>query len=125
MCNKYALKSPCNNCPFVRGNPFAERKTLSQDRIEDIVNDTVLGDDYFSCHKTTHGRADSEMMCAGHLILAEKINPMGNIVHRMAAMMSVFDPQALNMGADVYDTAEEMINAYAPDGDDWFGVRMD
>jgi hypothetical protein len=66
----------------------------------------------FQCHKTNvkvGGKGDP-MHCAGALIFAEK-NGNETQLMRIAGRLNMYDPNALDMDADVFDTMDEMLDA--------------
>lgn len=103
---QFDLKKPCKDCPFIRGNSF--EKSLGRTRVEQIANDTVLGDKTFQCHKTLDKNAQH---CVGAIVMAEKINPGGNLSLRLAKLAGADFTKIT--ADDVYDSVEEMLDAYS------------
>lgn len=105
----YSLKSPCKDCPFVKGNYFAKNKALPVSRVKDILQSSVLGDSGFTCHKTKEG---DEKQCAGSLILYNKVNKGGNILHRLATRLGHHNPDSMKNVHTVYDDILTMLKSY-------------
>lgn len=96
---KFDLKSPCVDCPFVKGG--SANLTLRPGRLEEIVRD-IRKDMSFTCHKTL-GKASSEQQhCGGALIFLEKEN-LPNQMMRIAERIGLYDPNKLKMGAKIID----------------------
>jgi hypothetical protein len=110
---KMDLRAPCANCPFRTDvEPY-----LHPARAEEIVVAITEQDATFSCHK--HNQFDDgeaietrdSQHCAGALILLEKIE-RPNQWMRIAERMGWYDRDRLKMDSPVYDTPEDMIDAY-------------
>lgn len=102
------LKKPCKGCPFRKD---CTDGWLGEERINEIIVDTVLGDKYFPCHKTTDLPERDQSLCAGKLLLESKVKPYGNKSTRMAIAFK-FMPGGYEYlsGAElVFDTIEETI----------------
>ena len=104
----YKLIRPCSNCPFRSDLPVSQRGWLNH-RIVEIVENTILGNSTFTCHKTLSGThsedSDSteyypngtEQQCAGALIMAQHEGVLfNNQAHRLAARLGMFNPDNLN-----------------------------
>lgn len=82
-----ALTSPCAKCPFRKD---CMPGWLGEERMAGICNDTVMGDQYFTCHETTDLPQRKQRLCAGKLILEERANPKGNSSTRVAIALGFF-----------------------------------
>jgi hypothetical protein len=115
---KMDLRAPCANCPF-RSDvvPY-----LTIERVEEIIAAITDGDASFSCHKHNSFGEDDEgdsmtiegpdaQHCAGAMILLEKIE-QPNQWMRIAERLRIYNRHRLKMNAPVYDSPEEMIEAY-------------
>lgn len=106
---KFDLKTPCKDCPFVKGNTMK----LHPERVNEL--DDGLRHTTFSCHKTVeYDDEDGEgydtedtQHCAGALILLEKEGRPGQM-QQIAQRIGMYDPAKLNMEAPVYDSFDEM-----------------
>jgi len=58
--------------------------------MEQICNDTVMGDNYFICHETSDLPKKKQRLCAGKLILEGRVNPWGNSSTRFAMALKFF-----------------------------------
>jgi hypothetical protein len=118
---KYAMKTPCKNCPFRSDKVFP----LHPGRVESILDGITHGDQTFSCHKTTshddedcedyaesdtHIPTSDEQHCAGAMILLEKLE-QPNQMMRIAERVGLYDRTKLDMEAPVYDSLEDMQDA--------------
>lgn len=102
----YSLKTPCDNCPF-RSDV---RPYIHPERVKEIVGQP------FSCHKTTTAKGRSNLHpkaqhCAGALILLEKMEEPHQLM-RIAERLKLYDRTKLDMGAPVYNSAKEMLEAH-------------
>ena len=108
--------SPCPDCPFVRGAFLGLRRK----RKEYIAAGLLKGDSQFTCHKHITGETDEEtgdyiigkkdQHCAGALITLKKEGALfDNAPIRIAAIFGMYDPDALDMSADTYNSMEEFI----------------
>lgn len=117
--HEFALKKPCENCPFRREGAIRLRPGRMTGIINDMLENDHLG---FSCHKTVHcGKggdwveltgeyipSGNEMQCAGaSIFLLKQGRP--SVVMRVAMAFGKMDPDALiaEHGASVVDSAEE------------------
>ena len=106
------LKSPCGNCPFRSDVKFH----LSRARAMEFAQ----SDEIFLCHKTLDyeteggdGRgADTELTqaCAGYLIMRTKEHNPGKAMI-MLRLLGLFDAGELNIGAPVYASQSEFVEA--------------
>lgn len=97
---KFDLKKPCKDCPFIKGS--STNLTLSEERLDDIVNDISNNDMTFTCHKTLDLAKSEQQHCAGALIFLEREdNP--NQMMRIAERLGLYDRRELNMTADIID----------------------
>lgn len=70
----------------------------------------------FPCHKTAevidgeYIATDKSVHCAGALIFAEKQEAPTQMM-RIAERLGMYDRRKLDMGADVYDSLDEMVSA--------------
>lgn len=107
----FANTTPCDSCPFRKDHPYAEG-WLGKKRMTEIIEETVMGDGTFQCHKTYQVAKDKKRLCAGKLILEERVNPGGNFMTRLAKMAGYL-PEAFVNTEVVFQTAEEAINYHA------------
>lgn len=114
--NVFKLKSPCKDCPFRTDvTPF-----LSPERVQGFKQDLIINDNHFHCHKTvkygendegeTHDVSNSQL-CAGAMILQEK-HGRPSVMARLGRVYGLYSPQKLDMVAPVYNSIDEMIEAY-------------
>lgn len=103
-----ALTTVCNDCPFRKDSP---KGWLGEKRIKEIIDETVLGDSYFTCHKTLDKPMAEQRMCAGKLVLEGRVNAYGNRSTRFGMMANMVPRQySTYQGADlVFNTVEECI----------------
>lgn len=105
----FDLKEPCAHCPFRNDiKPY-----LNSERVQEICEA-----DTFACHKTTVSNdnsdegemvvTDKSRMCAGFLILREKIEQPTQTM-RIAERLGIYDRRKLNMKAPVFDCIEDMM----------------
>lgn len=103
--NMFGLKMPCKDCPFRKDGVML--KSLSEGRMEEIVNNVVKEDGFFPCHKTIDytKRAmqdkfqlqEQNQFCAGALIAIEKAGArFDNVNTRIAYGFKIYDPDKLN-----------------------------
>ena len=116
----YKLIRPCSNCPFRSDLPANQRGWLNH-RIVEIVENTVLGNSAFTCHKTLKGEwnedeegngyytpSQGEQHCAGALIMANNVGRLWhNQATRMAERFGMFDFDKLDTSAPVFKTVDE------------------
>lgn len=109
----YSLTTPCRNCPF-RSDvaPY-----LTKGRVRELSRGLERGE--FTCHKTTVTDPDDDSEnidgpkarhCAGALILMEKASQPSQMM-RIAERIGMYDADALDMDAPVFDSWREMIDA--------------
>lgn len=111
---KFDLTRPCKNCPFRKDI----RPYLPANRCEEILNAITSEQRTFSCHETTGVKGNKkveEQHCAGATILLEKIEKPNQWMRWMERLY-MYDHNKLDMNAPVYDSLEEMQEAY--DGQD-------
>lgn len=105
---KYTMKTPCKECPFLKGSPL--NMTLPKKRLHGFA----IGE--FVCHKSAElrepdeetgegggftARADGESVhCAGMLITLERLNRPTQMM-RVAERLGLYDRSKLDMSADV------------------------
>jgi hypothetical protein len=115
MISKFAIKRPCDNCPFRKDVHFY----LRPGRWREIV-DSLLHDQTFVCHKTIdYGEWEEEgefvpdnhnLHCAGALIMLHRSGHLlDNYLFRLAIMLEMLDPEELDKECDVItlDEAKE------------------
>ena len=103
----FALKKVCDACPFRRDSM---KGWLGEQRIMEIIDGTINGDEYFICHKTLHLEKLDQKLCAGKLILEGKVNPKGNSSTRMGMWLGLIPNYDQLHGSElVFDTSEECI----------------
>lgn len=74
----FNLKQPCVECPFVKGS--MTNQSLSENRMKDIVNDILVKDLSFQCHKTIKLSLDKHEHCAGAILYLERENKPNQIM---------------------------------------------
>jgi hypothetical protein len=96
----FNIKKPCKDCPFRKDGMML--KSLGHERVGEILEGVVNGDDFFSCHKTVdydkedHSLTEQNNFCAGALIAIEKAgSTYRNRNTRLAVMMDIYDPKEL------------------------------
>ena len=101
--NPYALKKPCENCPFLKDKSKAIQ--LNEGRVNGIISELLTGESTsFSCHKTVHHpktggkwvenedgeesyqQSGKEQQCAGALAVLEKLNQPTQLMRIMERM---------------------------------------
>jgi hypothetical protein len=102
MQRHFALKAPCNNCPF----RVETSMDLEPGRLNGIIS-TLVNDDHstFQCHKTVHHAnggdwddegnyvaSGNEAMCAGAAIYLEKLR-RPTVAMRLGRVYSAHDPE--------------------------------
>lgn len=113
---------PCDQCPFTR-KPDAVR--LDADRVEEICGSFLTEPgSMFPCHKTVEVDDDCEddderarwsdrpgwQMCAGGLILAEKLLPENPVsMLQLAERFGLYDRTQLRGHDTVFDSVDEML----------------
>lgn len=106
----YNLKKPCGDCPFRTDVvPY-----LTRARAEEIST-SILGDDSFSCHKTStlKGKTNSGsdvQHCAGAMIIMEKMEKP-NQGMRIMERIGMYDSRQLDMKSPVFNDFYEFIIA--------------
>jgi hypothetical protein len=103
----FALKQPCDQCPFRKeGGVF-----VAKDRMDEII-DSIKNDAPFHCHKTIDydepekvNQVDEALYCAGALIYMQKID-YNNLPMRLGMAYGLFDPAALRGHEEVIDPEE-------------------
>jgi hypothetical protein len=111
---KYTMTNPCPHCPFRYDVPAY----LKQERAEEIIEAIVDRQGYFPCHETTveSGEDDgyeltttpNSQHCAGAMIMLEHME-MPNQLMRIMERLGMYDRRKLNMGAPVFEDAEQFI----------------
>lgn len=96
----FSLKRPCSDCPFKKDGTML--KSLGRKRIEEILEDVLHSDGFFSCHKTVNysefreSLQEGEKFCAGALIAIEKANRgNANKNTRIAQYFGIYNPDEL------------------------------
>ncbi|MGG4362850.1 hypothetical protein [Bacillus licheniformis] len=97
---KLEKTEPCKDCPFIKGS--STNVTLSRERIQGIVDDIRYNDCSFTCHKTLDLPKNKQQHCAGAMIFLWKDNNPNQIM-RIYGRLGMFDPDKLNMNADIID----------------------
>lgn len=103
----FALKKPCNNCPFRKTGAIELRPTRLKGIIEHLTDDDHAS---FSCHKTVHSRtwneddthssSEQEAMCAGAMIYLQKVRRM-SVQMRLGVLTEHYDLDAMAAQADI------------------------
>lgn len=111
---RFALKKPCDTCPFRRDVPGY----LHPLRAQEIAEGMLVADEMFTCHKTLRFSDDEEgeetiphageQACAGALLfcLARRRLPQ---LARIAARLKMFDPALIQGEALVFQTTREFV----------------
>lgn len=115
----FRLMKPCAKCPF-RSDI---RPYLTVGRVEEIQESLVDRDETFPCHNTVNYDTDvfneegeeipstvGSQHCAGAAILLMK-EGRPNQMMRIAMRLGMLDTSKLAMGAPIYDSFEDMIEA--------------
>lgn len=112
----FAAVRPCKHCPFRNDiTPF-----LRPERAADIADSIQQGDD-FACHATLVYGEDSDgretvdrgnaARCAGAMIICEKTDRPTQAM-RIGERLGLYDRNALDMNAPVYDGFTEWVDAH-------------
>lgn len=108
----FAAVRPCKHCPFRNDiTPY-----LRPERAHDIADSLQRGDD-FPCHATVEyadsqqGDASNAARCAGAMIICEKQDQPTQAM-RIGERLGLYDRQALDMNAPVYDTFTDWVDAH-------------
>lgn len=108
----FDMKTPCAECPFRNDRPAYLRVA----RAVGIINSITVKDQTFGCHKfTAVGRGKRTLrrdwqMCAGAAIFLENIGWRNQLL-QIAERWGLRDPKRLDLGAPVYKTREEFLEA--------------
>jgi len=109
----FNLKKPCKDCPFLIGRNFP----LNRERREEIAESLTRYQGSFPCHKTTQFDDDSDLVnsdktehCAGAAIMLEKMQKPNQLM-RWMERIGAYDHKALDMESDVFDSADDFIEA--------------
>jgi hypothetical protein len=96
----FNLVRPCGNCPFLL-SPYFELRPGRRAEIADSLRSGKV----FPCHKTL---GENEQFCAGALIAMAKADTLfQNQMVRIGDRLGDFDPDKLQMGANVYESLED------------------
>lgn len=112
----YAVKRPCDDCPFRREGGVR----LEVPRILQIVNAiTTNPGSTFACHKTTGVMCDpppgGQQHCAGALVFADKLERLDYPqLHRIALRLGMLRPDELRDRDAVFDDLDEMLDSAIP-----------
>ena len=118
---RYALRRPCENCPFRTDIPGY----LRPERAREIAESIACGAE-FPCHKTTvpdpdddslNVGAEHSQMCAGAMILMEH-EQAPNQMLRVAERIGLYDAGKLDMDAPVARSFVEFIRHHGGDEED-------
>lgn len=108
----FAAVRPCKHCPFRNDiTPF-----LRPERAADIAASLQRGED-FPCHstvdysQTSAGDASNAARCAGAMIICEKTDRPTQAM-RIGERLGLYDRNALDMNAPVYDGFTEWVDAH-------------
>jgi hypothetical protein len=113
------MQKPCKDCPFRSDVSFY----LGEDRAEQIVNDVILGDSAFHCHKTlTYCSIDgdgnyihtgNEKPCIGALLAIAKEcgDARANLWARLGSLIGQIDIENLDHSVAVH-SPQEFIDAH-------------
>jgi hypothetical protein len=113
--SSFLLKRPCSNCPFRSDVEFY----LHPERVEEIIDSIRVGQSFY-CHKTTvHDEEEDEFLpshgeqhCVGSMLLLENEESPPGQMERIAARLGLYDPSKLDRSLPIYDSGEEMIEAF-------------
>ncbi len=89
----FALKKVCDACPFRRDSMEG---WLGEQRITEIIDGTIKGDEYFICHKTLHLEKLKDLSITTN---APKLNAIQNMVKYVAyfrATAIIYDTSAID-----------------------------
>jgi hypothetical protein len=116
----YSMIKHCSNCPFLKEGGVPLRKS----RIREIGGMMLSGQGgTFPCHKTVDYRDDEEngcyhptegnSHCAGALIFAEKGNPAGTQMMRIAERIGLYDRRKLDAASfpKVWDSLKQWLGS--------------
>ncbi len=109
-------RAPCKDCPFLKEGGIR----LDRRRVEEIAGMMLSSSGgTFACHETTgvkegKRRPEREQAhCAGALIFAEKANPGGTQMMRIAERLGMYDRTLLMANQAVvdrvFDSEDEML----------------
>jgi len=120
---KYDLKAPCKDCPFRTDvKPY-----LKPERAQEICEALVQYQQTFACHKTTVPDDDddsdnvatsSSQHCAGAMIMLEHME-LPNQMMRIMERCGGYDRRKLKMDSPVYESTDEMLEAYDANDSDY------
>lgn len=106
-------REPCNNCPFRSDIPCH----LSAGKVQSIL-DALLGDDGFTCHKTTAATGKpfgQDKACIGAAIFLEHVRAGGcraNLAFRLReSWLKEFHREELKMDAPIFTDVETFVAA--------------
>jgi hypothetical protein len=115
----FALKKPCDNCPFLKDGAIELHEGRLEGIIDDITNDDTK---VFHCHKTVHNKrtggdlsddgeytaSGHESHCVGAMAYLLKIR-RPNVAMRLGMALRMFDPGELSksVGGLVINTVEK------------------
>lgn len=116
---KYELKRPCAKCPF----RYDVGGYLTGERMEEIV-EAIRDGETFTCHNTVDYEgwdeeeeyipSEKDQHCAGALIFLEHLGELAaGQLTRIAMRIGMFDPDALDMSAPVFDDPHVLIEHHA------------
>lgn len=99
---RYALNTPCDECPFLKGSGFAFK------RLKEFASNQ------FACHKACKVNDESEFVprsdktphCAGALIFNEKRGEPHQMM-RIAERLGLYDRSKLDMSANVGESPSD------------------
>lgn len=98
-------------CPFRKD---CQPGWLGKNRIEQIVQDTVYGDQYFSCHETIDKPSIDESLCAGKLIFEGKVNRFGNSSTRVGMALGLIPKNYDFKNQEIiFDRVSDIVNHHS------------
>lgn len=101
------MQTPCKDCPFRADVSFY----LGEERAAQIVDDVILGDHAFHCHKTIiYGELDeiirtgNEKPCIGAMlaIAKERSDATANFWVRLGSMVGEIDIKNLDQNIEIH-----------------------
>lgn len=103
-------KKPCSNCPFLK---TAQKGWLGKDRATEI-NEGVMNDKTFDCHKTTTNQKIENKICAGSLILLEKEKGLNsNFIIRLGIYLGLISEIPKTEFDKVFDSSKDFIENHS------------
>jgi hypothetical protein len=119
---RFTMRTPCDNCPFRRKGGIRVHPERAREIAEMMLDEGAGG--MFPCHKSVdYDRAEiddegdgyrvgrsGEVHCAGALVFAERQGFQTQAM-QIAERLGMYDPDGLDAAADVFTSAEAMVDA--------------